>query len=110
MIGRLDIKDALRLVETHGLAPLARSSNSRPNSMFGSSGAYDRWQLERGGAERRVVDELREHGARVGHDSFGNREVLFAGVRAVSSQGLEQTLKNWRKKAEKRLAAKGDRR
>lgn len=95
-----DLRKALRLVETLGLAPLGRVWNTRPKSYFG--GAYDRWNKRRMEAEREVAERLGKEGAAISSAWDGAR-IRFAGVSASSTMGLHQALNNWKAGAERRL-------
>lgn len=94
------LKEAIRLVETLGLAPLARAANTKPKTYLGDG--YRRWMARRHELAAIAAEKLREHGASVTLDRDPVR-VRFAGITASSTQGLQQALKNWKAAAEKRL-------
>lgn len=95
------LKEALRLVNTRGLAPLTRASLTRP----ANNAKAEVW-LVWGRRQHEVVEavtlELEAAGARVA-DKGGAVSVNFCGVKASSTQGLLQALHNWTAAAEKRL-------
>ena len=100
------LKEALQLVETLGLAPLARISNTMPRNYVGE--AYRRWDARRREVEDQVAAKLREQGAIVTVRSDATR-IHFAGVGASSTMGLQQALRNWKTAAEKGLKHWGNR-
>ena len=97
-----DLKDALRLVETLALAPLARSETTRPKSHFGSGGAYTKWASADREVQRYVISKLQEHGAHIGLGD--GARIRFAGVTGSSTMGLRSALRNWKAGVERRLA------
>jgi len=94
------LKEALRLVETLGLAPMARIANAQPKNWM--SEAYRQWNLRASEAAREVTARLREAGVYVDPRPDGAR-VHFAAVTGSSTMGLHQALRNWKAGAEKRL-------
>lgn len=97
-----DLKDAVHLVETLGLAPLARSYAAMPKTYYGSSSAYSKWQLRHREIEDQVKSRLEEHGARVKLGG-GQVAIAFAGYRATSTMGMKPALQNWRARVEREL-------
>jgi len=101
-MSRVELHDALRLVEQFGLAPLRRSTNSRPKQHFGASAAYARWAMARREVEEMVVTNLRGQGAKI---DFGDPvRIRLGGLAASSTVGLERALRNWTGRAQQRLA------
>lgn len=94
------LKEALRLVETLGLAPMARIEATRPKNWM--SEGWRQWNLRHHEAGQQVAARLREAGCYVDPRSDGAR-VRFAGVTGSSTMGLHQALRNWKAGAEKRL-------
>lgn len=94
------LKEALHLVETLGLAPMARISNTQPKNYM--SEAYRQWNLRSSEVAEQVTARLRAAGVYVDPRSDGAR-VRFAGVTGSSTMGLHQALRNWKAGAEKRL-------
>ena len=99
------LKEALGVVETLGLAPMARIEAARPKNYM--SDAWRQWNLRASEVAQGVTTRLREAGVYVDPRSDGAR-VRFAGVTGSSTLGLHQALRNWKADAEKRL--KGARR
>lgn len=99
--------EALRLVETLGLAPLARIEAARPKSYINSG--FSQWVARRREVELEVAEKLRARGASVTLDREPVR-VRFAGVTASSTMGPGMALRNWKTAAEKGLKHWGSRR
>lgn len=96
----VDLQEALRLVEAHGIAPLTRATASRPTRLAD----WPKWQAQLRRVEQLATAKLAEHGAIVTPDNRGGMAIRFAGYRATSTSGLRQALVNWRKRAELELA------
>lgn len=94
------LKDALRLVETLGLAPLNRVQHTMPRDNRGDR--YVQWQRRRREVEAEVVMKLTAEGATIG-ESSGATRLRFVGITASSTMGIAGALRNWKAAAEKRL-------
>lgn len=96
------LKDAMRLVETRGLAPLKRVRLNLPDAKARSAHwlAFNERLAEVNAA---VVAELEAAGAVFKTHPMGDRSVAFAGVYASSSAGLFRVLERWHTAAQKRL-------
>jgi phage gp16-like protein len=103
-----DLKMALHIVDISGLAPLARSWNTRPKNHFGSGGHYSRWVLADRDVQKLVVAKLEEHGAEI---TFGDQvRINFAGITVATSMGLRRALDLWSGKARRALPQRKSRR
>ena len=98
-----DLKDALRLVGTLGLAPLKRVANTRPKNYFDNRSSYDAWTRRLREVEAVVIEKLRAEGAAIVTCKDPVR-VRFAGIAATSTMGLEPALKNWQTRAQREYA------
>jgi len=97
-VSAVDLRAALALVETLGIAPIARLESTRPKSIR----EWGAWHTRLREVEELAAAKLAEHGA---HVSWGDgAHFRFAGYRASSTMGLRQALLNWRKRAELELA------
>ena len=91
-----ELQDLIVFVTKSCLAPFARLRGSMPKSYSGPE--YDRWLKSQTDITETVQQRLRQRGATVRYTGSGT-EVFIAGIKAVSSWGLQGALLNWRKSA-----------
>jgi hypothetical protein len=97
-VASVDLKEALRLVEQLGIAPIARLESTRPKAIR----EWAAWHRRLREVQQLAAAKLEEHGA---HVAWGDgAHFRFAGYRASSTMGLRAALLNWRKRVELELA------
>lgn len=102
----MTLEEAIKAVQTLGLAPLARIAAAEPKNMLGTR--YSSWTVRRHAVELQVAEQLRAQGAAISID--GDKALIaFAGVRTGSTIGIGKALKNWKAIAERRLPKRGRR-
>ena len=97
---RETLKQAIWSVRSLGLAPFLRLRNAMPRNMSGQN--YARWLARQKETTGSVKTALEEKGAVITIDGDWST-IRFAGIKASSTMGLSQALKNWRYRAEAAL-------